>query len=481
MTDPAPHNHQQPSLPPNAMEAAERQRAIILRAVRMGFLALITTVALLLTIQAQQSQQTGVVSGIQFEWWLPVAFAVVLFCVTLLADLYTPNKKISTIAGVFIGLIAGMLATAAVAVVLDLLLASYVQTPKGYEAIQPLVAMLKVMIGISLCYLGISTVLQTQDDFRLVIPYVEFAKQIRGVRPNVLDTSALIDARIADVAATGLLQSALVIPRFVLGELQMLADSSDRLKRARGRRGLDVVTRLQRLGTLDILIDESPVIARAVDQMLVELAQKLSARILTTDLGLTRVAQIHGVTVLNLHDIANTFKPALIPGEQIVIKLVKPGEQAGQGVGYLDDGTMVVAEGGMPYIGEDVTLLVTSTMQTTAGRLVFARPADPVSAPSHPPQPHQPPQPSPHAPRLPRTPEPADQPSADLPAAAQPEEPEPGEPGAEAGEPAETGSGQTPAASSTPALPARSGPFPPKPPSRRPGSARNPRRWPPAE
>lgn len=355
------------------LAAQERQRTNILRFVRLGFLVLITTVALLLTIQTQESRSAAGGKSLPLEWWVPVSFAVVMFVLAYLIDLFTPNKKISTIAGVFLGLLAGMLCTAALGVVIDLLMASYVQNPRMYEAIQPLINMLKVMLGITLCYLGVSAVLQTQDDFRLVIPYVEFSKQLRGVRPNVLDTSALIDARIADVAASGLLQSPLVIPKFVIAELQLLADSSDKLKRARGRRGLDIVTRLQRQGTIDVAIDDTRVSALAVDQMLVEVAKKLNARLITTDLGLTRVAQIHGVTVLNLHDIANVFKSAMIPGEQITLRIVKPGEQPGQGVGYLDDGTMVVAEGGAQHIGETVALIVTSALQTTAGRLIFAR------------------------------------------------------------------------------------------------------------
>lgn len=355
------------------LAAQERQRTNILRFVRLGFLVLITTVALLLTIQTQESRSAAGGKSLPLEWWVPVSFAVVMFVLAYLIDLFTPNKKISTIAGVFLGLLAGMLCTAALGVVIDLLMASYVQNPRMYEAIQPLINMLKVMLGITLCYLGVSAVLQTQDDFRLVIPYVEFSKQLRGVRPNVLDTSALIDARIADVAACGLIQSPLVIPKFVIAELQILADSSDKLKRARGRRGLDIVTRLQRQGTIDVAIDDTRVSALAVDQMLVEVAKKLSARLITTDLGLTRVAQIHGVTVLNLHDIANVFKPAMVPGEQITLRIVKPGEQAGQGVGYLDDGTMVVAEGGAQHIGDTVALIVTSALQTTAGRLIFAR------------------------------------------------------------------------------------------------------------
>jgi uncharacterized protein YacL len=215
--------------------------------------------------------------------------------------------------------------------------------------------------------------MQTQDDFRLVIPYVEFAKQVRGAKPLLLDTSALIDARIVDVSATRILQSSLVIPRFVITELQQLADSHDKLRRTKGRRGLEVVTKLQRQGTTDVIIDDMPVPGVGVDQMLVELARRMPGLIVTNDVGLARLAEIGGVGIINLNDLSNALKPALVPGEQLTLMLIKPGEQRDQAVGYLEDGTMVVAEDGFPFLNQRVTLVVTSTLQTSAGRLIFGR------------------------------------------------------------------------------------------------------------
>ena len=436
-SSPAPHN---------PLEQQSHQRMVILRFVRMAFFVLITTVALLLTLQSQRKDSE--LSALAQDWWVPVSIAILLFCVAMIVDLVTPNKKLATISAIFFGLVAGMLATAALSAVIDLLIAAWVQRP---DAISAQVAMVKVMLGMTLCYLGVSSVLQTQDDFRLVVPYVEFAKQIRGVRPNLLDTSVLIDARIAELCATGILQSPLIIPKFVIAELQLLADSQDKLKRARGRRGLDIVTRLQRMGTIEVLIDESPVTSRAVDQMLVELAAQLSARIVTTDLGLTRVAQIQGVTAINLHDVSNSMRPALVPGDQIQLRLVKGGEQPHQGVGYLDDGTMVVVENGASGIGQEIAVLVTASMQTTAGRLVFARPVEPIAQPTSV-QPVPAVVPAPDA-------APAEEPDADM-----------------VSEPA-------PAAEidKSPDKP-RSGPLGPKSiAGRRSPTARNPRRWPPAE
>ena len=325
-----------------------------------------------------QPESPPPIVDLAIQWWIPVGVAICMFLLVYLVDRFTPNKKVSTISGVFLGLLVGLLATVVLGLVLELVLQTWGVNKAAIDYLKPLMGTIKVMLGLCLCYLGVTTVLQTQDDFRIVIPYVEFAKQIRGVRPMVLDTSALIDGRIADVAATGLIQAPIVVPRFVLAELQLMADAGDKLKRAKGRRGLDVVARLQRQGTIDVKLDDTPVQALSVDQMLVELSQKLGGgRLMTTDLALTRVAQIHGVMVLNLHEIANTLKPTLISGQQLLLRMVKPGEQSGQAVGYLEDGTMVVADGAAHKIGQEALLLVTGSMQTTAGRLVFARLLDP--------------------------------------------------------------------------------------------------------
>lgn len=378
-TNPAP---KPPTAPPNPaaanpLEQLHRQRSVMLRFVRMAFFVLITVVAMLLTLQSQSADTTP--GAVVLDWWVPISIAIMLVCTALIVDLATPNKKLATISAIFFGLIGGLLATGALSAIMDLLIAAWVQNP---NAIAWPVAMIKVMLGIALCYLGVSSVLQTQDDFRLVIPYVEFSKQLRGVRPNVLDTSALIDARIVELCASGLLQSPMIVPNFVIAELQLLADNSDKTKRARGRRGLDVITRLQRLGTVEVILDETILSTRAVDRMLVELAEQLSARILTTDHGLVRIAQIEGVQAINLHDVAAVLKPTLTPGDKLTLRLLKPGEQADQAVGYLEDGTMVVVEQAAHQVGQDVAITVGSAMQTSAGRLIFARLDQPGATPA---------------------------------------------------------------------------------------------------
>ncbi len=357
----------------NPYEAVERQRSLIVRTVRLGFFILIVTVVLVTLInEAESPSPVNTPVSIEVAWYVPLVVAIVMFAIAFLIDLLTPRKKIATLGGVFLGLVAGMVAAVAMSFIIDLVL-SVTLDAKVVESLKSTIGLFKLLIGICLCYLAITTVLQTQDDFRLVIPYVEFAKQIRGVRPMLMDSAALIDARIVDVVATGLIQSPIIVPRFVLLELQTLADSSEKLKRARGRRGLDVVTKLQRLARVEVTIDETPRPAIGTDTALVELARHMNARIVTTDLGLARIGQIHGVTVVNLHEVAHALKPSLVPGEQLTLRLVKAGEQAGQGVGYLDDGTMVVVDQGASRLGDDVPVLVASTMQTAAGRLVFAK------------------------------------------------------------------------------------------------------------
>lgn len=356
------------------LEVAARQRQILVRVVRLVFVVLLFTVTFLnLFGISPQSSPAEIVRGQQF--WVVLAITAALAALVLAADLLTPKKKISTLISIVFGLLAALIASIALSAIIDLLVKTYEIKFDGQ------IALIKVLLGISMAYLAISVVLQTQDDFRLVIPYVEFAKQIRGVRPLLLDTSALIDARIVEVAQTGIIQSPIVIPECVVNELHTLADSVDRLKRAKGRRGLDVITRLQR-STLDVTIDDAPAQATGVDQILIELARGMPAIIVTTDSGLSRVAQIQGVEVVNINTLASAVKPSLVAGESLAVMLIRPGEQPGQGVGYLDDGTMVVVDDAADRVGVMTNVVVTSTLQTAAGRLIFAKCNDAADAPA---------------------------------------------------------------------------------------------------
>ena len=191
-----------------------------------------------------------------------------------------------------------------------------------------------------------------------------------------LNESIVIDGRIADIVETRVIDNQLVMPQFVIAELQAIADSNDKLKRNRGRRGLDILNRLRSDPKVDLMIydRELPEFAgQPVDQKLVLLAKHLEGKVVTNDYNLNKVAKLHNVGVINLNDIANSLKPVFLPGETVEVRIVKVGEEPGQGVGYLEDGTMVVIESGRDHIGEQVTAVVTSVLQTSAGRMVFGR------------------------------------------------------------------------------------------------------------
>lgn len=206
--------------------------------------------------------------------------------------------------------------------------------------------------------------------------FVELAPEEMITVPKIVDTSALIDGRILDVAQTGFLEGTLVLPRFVLAELQGVADSTDPLRRSRGRRGLTVVTELQKVETLNVDIPEvtlKELERDKVDEALVVLARQMNGKVITTDYNLNKVAQIEGVAVLNVNDLSNSLKPLLLPGEDVEIDIIRVGKENNQGVGYLDDGTMLVVEDGYKHIGERVKVTITSMLQTSAGRMVFGR------------------------------------------------------------------------------------------------------------
>jgi len=289
-----------------------------------------------------------------------------------LLDALTPRSKLGALAGVFFGLLVGLVISGAMAPIVTMINDSY-----AMQLAPETVAAIKWIMGICICYLTISIVMRTRDDLRFVIPYVVFSKQTKGARPLVLDTSAIVDGRIADLCESRLFDAPVIVPRFVLNELQLIADSADKLKRNRGRRGLDVLKRMQTSPTIDIEIDETTVPeieeAKGVDQKLLLFSKACNGKLATTDYNLTKVAQVRGVDVININDMANSLKVVVLPGETMQVRIVKPGEEADQGIGYLDDGTMIVVEGGRSRIGRDVLLSVTSSLQTSAGKMIFGR------------------------------------------------------------------------------------------------------------
>ncbi len=306
------------------------------------------------------------------NFWAIVWSGLGMMVFVFLLDILTPKKKLSALAGVFFALLVGLIVSAVLAPVVDMIAGSY-----KIDLTTEAVFAIKWMMGICICFLTISIVMRTKDDVRFVIPYVEFAKQTKGARPLVLDTSVIIDGRIADLCQSKLFDAPLVVPRFVLNELQLIADSADKLKRSRGRRGLDILNRMQTDSIIDVEIDDTVVPeaedVKGVDQKLMVFTKGCNGRLATTDYNLSKVAQVREVDVVNINDLANSLKTVALPGETMKVKIIKPGEEADQGIGYLADGTMVVVEGARNKIGRELLISVTSSLQTSAGKMIFGK------------------------------------------------------------------------------------------------------------
>jgi uncharacterized protein YacL len=270
-----------------------------------------------------------------------------------------------------IGLMAGLIIAALFAFPISLL-------PSPFGDVLPFVGVL------IFAYLGVAVFVTRQNDiftiFRINLPGRSTEQTEEPSVKNrsiLLDTSVIIDGRIADIAKTGFLFGTLLIPRFVLNELQYIADSADSLRRQRGRRGMEVLSELQKDATVPVQITDMDVEGvREVDDKLVILGRQLRAPILTNDYNLNRIAELQGVPVLNVNELANAVKSVLLPGEPLSVSIIQEGKEVGQGVGYLDDGTMVVIEDGRTRLNEQVTVTVTKVLQTAAGRMIFARLSD---------------------------------------------------------------------------------------------------------
>ena len=343
---------------------------IVLWLVRFVFLVMTIGIAtgFLVYIMA-----TGSGGALQFDWRGVVIFVLVVTTSIFIvwADVRARDKQITTISAVFFGLLIGFVLSALFWQALQPIVTEYVAQNARMERL------LHLFITLIACYLAMSLLLQTKDDFRFLIPYVEFSKQLKGPKPLVVDTSVIIDGRIADICDTGIIDSKLIVPRFVLQELQGIADSSDKVRRARGRRGLDILKRMQSNPRIEVQLHDGNLAelrdVQKVDERLVVLAKVLSGRVVTNDFNLNKICQVQSVEVINLNELANALKIVALPGERMTVRIVKQGDQMGQGVGYLDDGTMVVVEHGRNSIGREVSIVVTSVLQTPAGRMIFGR------------------------------------------------------------------------------------------------------------
>ncbi len=267
------------------------------------------------------------------------------------------------------------LSSAVFGLLLGLIMSKLVTDAFSLAPISPqALSIVRVTFTLILCYLGMIIAMRGKDEFNIIIPYVRLRRQGQAEEVVVIDTSVIIDGRIQDIFKTKFLEGKMIVPRFVLKELQQIADSSEPMKRQRGRRGLEILHTIQKEDGQLITINEEEFPETAgVDAKLVKLAKLLEAKILTVDFNLNRVAGIQGVKVLNINELANALKPVVFPGERMQIKLIKDGKEHNQAVGYLDDGTMVVVEDARRFIGQEVKVAVTSVLQTQAGRMIFTK------------------------------------------------------------------------------------------------------------
>lgn len=277
-----------------------------------------------------------------------------------------PERLVAIIGGIFLGLIAASLLTLPLSTL-----------PAPFRQVFPIVS------ALILCYLSVIVLSLRQQDLRGTLSFLRRGRKTGSVEAAesesrlLLDTSVIIDGRISDIAKTGFVRSSILVPNFVLLELQHIADSSDPLRRNRGRRGMDVLKILQDDCPVPVRFTDMDVTqVRDVDSKLVALAREINCPIMTNDYNLNRIAELQGVTVLNINDLANAVKAVFLPGEELSVKIVQEGREIGQGVAYLDDGTMVVVEDGKDHLQEQVGVVVTKVLQTTAGRMIFARPND---------------------------------------------------------------------------------------------------------
>lgn len=344
----------------------------IIGAVVLGIIGVFTSLPIYNFVQQYVdvlSLSQGVVTGLTAVFFAALGFLITPY-ITIkpfqgLMKLFKKSSAQSLMSGL-IGMTIGLVIAAIMAYPLSLL-------PKPFSQILPLVGLL--LFG----YLGALLFVTRREDFINLIKNMSSKMPSRAKgeseRRILVDTSAIIDGRIADIAKTGFLGATMVIPRFVLNELQFVSDSADSLRRQRGRRGLDVLGELQESKEVNVVISDIDVEGvREVDDRLVLLGRQLSCPILTNDFNLNRVAELQGVKVLNINDLANAVKVIILPGESLEIAVIQEGKEYNQGVGYLDDGTMVVIENGHHYIDKHINVTVTKILQTSAGRMIFAKP-----------------------------------------------------------------------------------------------------------
>ena len=290
--------------------------------------------------------------------------ASVTAVVGLLLEYGLRRLPVKAVGGAALGLIFGVAATALIFYTMKQILPSLDNSPFLWQLFPLLL----------LSYIGVATGMRLGSWEQSIPSRTGLVTSGLGPTNKILDTSVIIEGRIADLCETGFLEGSFILPNFILQELQHIADSSDSMKRARGRRGLDILHRIQKMVDIDVqIVDNDYPSIRKVDAKLVALAREIGAKIMTNDLNLNKVAELQGVQVLNINDLSNALKPVVLPGESIRVFILKEGKENGQGVGYLDDGTMIVVDHAKRLIGKTADVVVTSVLQTTAGRMIFTR------------------------------------------------------------------------------------------------------------
>ena len=315
--------------------------------------------------------------GHEFFW---LASGIVVCVLVVAAEWLVSSSPIAVVSSVVFGTLLGMVFATVVQKVVVMMGDVYGGNPKLFESPYLTLGLMLVFI-----YLSIAFLYRTREKFRFIIPYVEFRREEKGARPVLLDTSVIVDGRIAEILETRIIDGPIIVPHSVLRELHQIADSDQKLKRERGRLGIRVLNDLRENPKLDVRMQKLTTDRdQPVDEQLVEIARKLSARIITNDFNLNRLAAFEGVEIINLNQLANALKPIALPDETISVKIIKHGEQPGQGVGYLDDGTMVVVEEGGSMVAEEVEILVTNTITRDTGRMIFGKVTSPRRSPLRP-------------------------------------------------------------------------------------------------
>ncbi len=335
-----------------------------------GLLTLFKTFGIISNINLYVYVSAGLISGIIFFIISPKLISM-------------GKKMIEKVEKYLQGVPASDIILGTIGLILGLIIAHLISLPFYKIQIPYLGGIVSVVLYITFGYLGTMVPTKKRDDFSNLFCFFKRSSGkskneetvLSNVKPKVLDTSVIIDGRIADICTTGFIEGPLVIPEFVLEELRHIADSSDSLKRNRGRRGLDILNKIQKEIDIEVIIYEKDFEdINEVDSKLLKLGQVLGGKVVTNDFNLNKVAEFHGVDVLNINQLANAVKPVVLPGEEMVVQVIKDGKESGQGVAYLDDGTMIVVDGGRKHIGKTIGVLVTSVLQTDAGRMIFAKP-----------------------------------------------------------------------------------------------------------